>query len=86
MRVVTVEELGRAIRDARKEAGLTQAELCESAHVSRRWLVRLEQGHYAAELSKVMDVLRTLGLDLALVPRPAITEPSLAEVLGEGWA
>lgn len=59
---------------------------CAAAPVSRRWLVRLEQGHHAAELSKVMDVLRALGLDLALVSRPVIKEPTLAEVLGEGWA
>ena len=83
-RVVTATELGRAIRDARNEAGLTQEELCAAAHVSRRWLVRLEQGHHA-ELSKVIDVLRALQLDIALVPRPVIQEPTLAEVLGEGW-
>lgn len=84
-RVVTAAELGRAVRDARTRAGLTQEQLCEAAQVSRRWLVRLEQGHRSAELSKVIDVLRALDLDLAVVPRPAIKEPTLAEVLGEGW-
>lgn len=85
-RVVTAAELGTAIRDARDEAGLTQEQLCAAAHVSRRWLVRLEQGHHGAELGKVLDVLRALGLDLALVPRPAVKEPTLAEVLGDGRA
>ncbi|MDO5498946.1 MAG: helix-turn-helix domain-containing protein [Propionibacteriaceae bacterium] len=84
--MATAAELGRAVRDARNEAGLTQEELCAAAHVSRRWLVRLEQGHPAAELSKVIDVLRALQLDIALVPRPAIKELTLAEILGEDWA
>ncbi|WP_432559937.1 helix-turn-helix domain-containing protein [Granulicoccus sp. GXG6511] len=78
-RVATAAELGRAIRDARNEARLTQEELCAAAHVSRRWLVRLEQGHHAAELSKVIDILRALQLDIALAPRPEIKEPTLAE-------
>ncbi|WP_425307423.1 helix-turn-helix domain-containing protein [Ammonicoccus fulvus] len=85
-RVRTPLELGRAIRDAREAAGLTQGELCAKAFVSRRWLVRVEQGHDTAELGKVIDVLRALGLDFALVPRPHVKEPTLAEVLGEDWA
>lgn len=84
-RVVSAAELGTAIREARIEAELTQEQLCAAAHVSRRWLVRLEQGHHAAELGKVIDVLRALQLDIALVPRPVIKEPTLAEVLGEDW-
>lgn len=85
-RIRTPLELGRAIRDARETAGLTQEELCKQAFVSRRWLVRVEQGHDTAELGKVIDVLRALGLDFALTPRPQIKEPTLAEVLGEDWA
>ena len=85
-RVRNSMELGRAIRDTRETAGLTQEQLGKKAFVSRRWLVRVEQGHDTAEVGKVIDVLRALGLDFALVPRPHVKEPTLAEVLGEDWA
>lgn len=69
-RQTTPRELGMELRRSRLAAGLTQDELARSAHVSRAWLIRLEQGHANAELSKVFAVVRALGLTLEVSPAP----------------
>lgn len=61
------KNLGAFIYDARTKSGLTQQELAEQAGVSRKWLIDIEQGKRPrAELGKVLDVLRALGVDLTL--------------------
>ncbi len=75
-------DLGRAIKDARLEAGLTQQQLAGHAGVSRAWLARVESGHRKAEIEYLMRTVAALGLSLALTPTPPDdTEPSLAEAL-----
>ena len=59
----SVRELGMAIRDARKAAGLTQQDLSQRARVSRRWLIAIESGEsQAPDATKIFDTLRALGL------------------------
>ncbi len=53
--------LGRAVRTMRKQLGLTQPELAMTAGTSVRFVVELERGKPTCRLSKVMDVLATLG-------------------------
>lgn len=82
----TAIELGRVIHDARTAQGLTQAELAAAAAVSRRWIIALERGHSNAQFSKVLVVLRTLGLALDTIPIPQ--RPAGADDLEdfvEGW-
>ena len=80
----TWARLGPAIRDRRRELGMTQADLARAAGVSRGWLVGLEGGLENAEAARVMAVLRVLGLELLLRPRePRDDEDLLREVLGE---
>jgi len=76
-------DLGRAIRDKRKQLGLTQAELAEKAQVSRAYIVMLEQGSgIRAELGRVLRVIRALDLQLALTPRATLTyEDALKQLL-----
>lgn len=80
--------IGAIVREHRRRAGLTQADLAQRAGVSRGWLVRLESGHPAADTPTVFKVLR--ALDLELVVRPtrrteaeAAAERALAELLGD---
>ncbi|MCL2091566.1 MAG: helix-turn-helix domain-containing protein [Micrococcales bacterium] len=65
--------LGAAVRQARTDQGLSQAELAQDAKVGRQWLVALEAGDKAsAPLDMVLRVLRELDLTVALDPtRPA---------------
>jgi DNA-binding XRE family transcriptional regulator len=83
----TALQLGAILRDRRKRAGLTQAELAEAAHVSRAFLIGLENGKRpGAELGRVLAVLRALdaGLRVAEVaPRNARSfDDVLADLLG----
>ncbi len=63
------QELGQAIRSARKARGLTQAALARSAGLSRETLNLLESGLVRdLGIRKVIAVLDTLGLELAVEP------------------
>ena len=68
--ILTVGQLGQEVRRARRERGLTQADLAEKALVSRRWLGQLERGHLGAEVGKIMRVVRALELAVTLEPAP----------------
>lgn len=61
--------LGAAVRDARKRAGWTQADLAQRSAVSRQFVIGLERGaNPGAELQRVLAVLRALGLAVSLLP------------------
>lgn len=82
----TPAQLGAAIRGARQQAGLTQAELAERAGVSRRWLLMLENGKApGAELAKVMRTLEVLGLGMTVgaTPEMPAEETELVRLLDE---
>lgn len=59
------------MREARREAGLTQAKLAEIVGVSRRWVVQVEQGKTSADLRTLLKAFRALGLEMHLSPRRA---------------
>lgn len=70
-RVRSVVQLGGAVRQARLDRGLTQAQLAAMAGVSRRWLVMLEQGvTRGAEYTKISKTLAVLGKELMVVDAP----------------
>lgn len=71
--ILTVGQFGQEVCRARRDLGLTQADLAERALVSRRWLSQLERGHLGAEIGKVMRVVRALELAVTLEPAPAAT-------------
>ncbi len=64
-----VGDLGKAIRQRRRAAGLTQADLSAVAGVGVRFVSELERGKPSAEFAKVLQVLSVLGLDLHVSPR-----------------
>lgn len=76
----TPSDLGAQVRRLRRNSGLTQAALAESAGVSRRLVVDMEGGKPRLELIGVMAVLEALEVDLGLLPAvddgppPAATE------------
>lgn len=67
--MLTPLEIGRMIRETRRNAGLRQDELAAVAGVGLRFVVELEQGKASAHLGKTLQVLDALGLDLGLRPR-----------------
>lgn len=65
MLVDTPEDVAASIRSRRRALGLTQAELAARAEVSRQWLVEVESGHPRAEIGRLLEVLKALGLSLS---------------------
>jgi HTH-type transcriptional regulator / antitoxin HipB len=84
MRVGNPRDLGRYIRDQRREAALTQIELAARAAVSRRWLSDLEAGKSTAEVGLVLKVVAALGLmvDIRAAPQPEIDLDQMLDNLG----
>ena len=66
MRTATPRELGAALRDSRKNLGLTQLEVAGAAGVQRSWLARLEGGNENPTFAKLLAVASTLGLHIEL--------------------
>ena len=67
------EELGKTIREARRVAGLTQAQVAAAAGVGLRFLIELEAGKPTAQLGKTLAVLTILGCRLRIDVPPKIT-------------
>jgi HTH-type transcriptional regulator / antitoxin HipB len=65
----TVQELGAAVRDARRQQGLDQLLLADLAGVSDRFIRDLEHGKPTVRLQEVLRVLEALGLTLQVQPR-----------------
>ena len=70
---------GRSLRDARRAAGLTQAEVAAAAGVSREAISVLENGRRSARLETLNAVL----FELAFVRR-AQPPPDASEGTGSG--
>lgn len=64
MRLRTARDVGAMVRDRRRSAGLSQAELAARAGVSKRWLAALEAGKPGAEMGLVLRTFAALGTDL----------------------
>jgi y4mF family transcriptional regulator len=69
MKVFSSMDVGKAVRDARKAAGLTQHELAELCNCGVRFLSELENGKPTIELGRAMRVLNTLSLDVEINAR-----------------
>jgi y4mF family transcriptional regulator len=60
--------LAAAVRRRRVALGLRQEEVADLAGCSERFVYSLERGKSTVQLAKTLDVLRVLGLGLAVVP------------------
>ena len=58
------EDLGLAVSEARRAAGLTQAQLAEQSGVERTYLAKLEAGLSTLLLDRTLRLLRRLGVAL----------------------
>jgi HTH-type transcriptional regulator / antitoxin HipB len=68
-RITNAEILGTAVRQRRRELGLTQTELAGVANTTLRFVSELERGKETVRLDVVLRVLAALGLDLVLAAR-----------------
>ncbi len=54
------------MREARKRAGLTQAELAARAGTTQSAIARLERGDYAPTLARLTELIRACGFDFSI--------------------
>lgn len=69
----TSEEIGNLVKKARKNMGITQKGLALTAGTGIRFIIELEKGKDTAQLGKVLNVLRTLGIKISFTA-PLIKE------------
>lgn len=69
--IQTTEQLGDALRAARKQLGLTQPQLAMAAGVGVRFIVDLEAGKATLRLANVLRVIDALGGALQLIGLPS---------------
>ncbi|MGS2722644.1 helix-turn-helix domain-containing protein [Porticoccus sp. GXU_MW_L64] len=67
--VRSTEELGKLVRAHRKQRKLTLETISGLGNLSTRFLSEFERGKETAELGKVLQALRTLGLEVVVQPR-----------------
>jgi y4mF family transcriptional regulator len=78
-----MQDLGGYLRECRRQAGVTQAQLAVSAKVSRRWLSDLEAGKATAEFGLVLRTLHALGIVVDLQPEARTASLDLDAVLDQ---
>ena len=66
------QQLGHALRAARKQLGLTQPQLALAAGVGVRFIVDLEAGKPTVRLENVLRVIDTLGGEIHLSGLPSV--------------
>lgn len=69
--IQTTEQLGDALRAARKHLGLTQPQLALAAGVGVRFIVDLEAGKATLRLENVLRVIDALGGMIQLIGLPS---------------
>jgi len=65
-RIYSPASLGDAIRHYRREAGLTQDQLAQALGLQRSYLSELERGKETEQLTRILRVLRRLGVRMTL--------------------
>lgn len=68
----TPQEIGKLVRQTRKNLGVTQKGLALTSGTGLRFIIDLEKGKETSEVGKVLTVLHTLGIRLVLTP-PSIS-------------
>jgi y4mF family transcriptional regulator len=73
------QQLGSALRAARKQLGLTQPQLALAAGVGVRFIVDLESGKRTLRLENVLRVIDALGGEIQMSGLPSVAADDLRE-------
>lgn len=74
--IQTPQQLGSALRAARKQLGLTQPQLALAAGVGVRFIVELEAGKPTVRLENVLRVIDALGGEVQVSGLPVREDQS----------
>jgi transcriptional regulator with XRE-family HTH domain len=77
MKISSAEDIGRLIRQKRKDDGLTLEDAAAVCGVSYAFLSALENGKESVRLNKVLQVLQCLSIDLSASARTWATPGEL---------
>ena len=69
MKVFETSDLGKAIRNRRKELGYTQGYLSEYSGLSVSFISDVENGKSTVEFGRVVGLANLLGMDIEIVSR-----------------
>jgi len=61
----TNREVGRRIREARRQRGMKQLQLASLAHIDGWQLSRVEHGHKGLKVCKLIEIANVLGVSAA---------------------
>ena len=78
------QQLGAALRAARKQLNLTQPQLALAAGVGVRFIVELEAGKPTVRLENVLRVIDALGGEIQLSGLPALASAGQGEANDHG--
>ena len=67
-----IEHITDALKDAREKKGLSQRELSERSGVPQSHISRIENGAVDLRLSSLIELARTLDMELLMVPRKTV--------------
>lgn len=67
----TPESVGKLVKSTRKGMGVTQKDLALTSGTGLRFIIEMEKGKPTCQIGKVLTVLQTLGIKVALVPPAA---------------
>lgn len=67
--ISSVADIGRLVRERRKEAGMTQAELAGYALTATRSVSEIERGKETAQADVIFRLIKALGIELEAGPR-----------------
>ena len=68
----TVQGIGQLVRESRKRLGVMQKDLALTSGTGLRFIIDLEKGKETCQVGKVLTVMQTLGIRIALTP-PAVS-------------
>jgi predicted transcriptional regulator len=67
--VITVRDLGAALKHFRTAAEVTQADAAEATGIGQPYLSALEGGKFGSSLTHALRVLRLVGCEVIVRPR-----------------
>jgi y4mF family transcriptional regulator len=69
MIIRTADELTTAVRERRRELGITQEQLADITGVHRAFVSQLERGKATVRFDLLLRLVQALGMDIELRPR-----------------
>lgn len=68
------QDIGRIVRETRKNLGVTQKALALTSGTGLRFVIELEKGKPTCELGKALTVVQTLGIRITFTPPTSVKE------------